>query len=171
MKPIVLKTFSSLKTETRIALAIAVVLINLPVMGVFALTHITAQPQAADQVYNATSYPGDLYDWGNCTWWVSIRRSQTGQPIPNTWGNAATWAVRAAADGYLVDQTPTQGSIMQIANVDGGLGHVAYVESVDADGTWHISEMNVKGLDIVDDKALPPSAAANYMFIHNKIGE
>jgi surface antigen len=41
------------------------------------------------------------------------------------------------------------------------------VESVDADGTWHISEMNVLGLDVVDHKAMPLSAAAGYDFIHD----
>ena len=43
---------------------------------------------------------------------------------------------------------------MQIPNVDNGLEHVAYVESVDPDGTWHISEMNVVGFDEIDTKAI-----------------
>jgi surface antigen len=46
------------------------------------------------------------------------------------------------------------------------VGHVAFIESVDADGTWHISEMNAIGFDEVDYRALPASAAANYYFIH-----
>ncbi|MGH7239814.1 MAG: CHAP domain-containing protein [Candidatus Saccharimonadales bacterium] len=164
MNPLLVRA-SVPKSVTKISLITMSILIGLPVAGVFALTHVKTQAQA-DSVYNATSYPGDFYAWGNCTWWASIRRSQTGHPIPNTWGNAATWAERAAADGYAVDHTPTPGSIMQISNVDGGLGHVAFVESVDPDGTWHISEMNVKGLDVVDDKALPASDAANFNFIH-----
>jgi surface antigen len=91
----------------------------------------------------------DAYAWGNCTWWVSIKRSEINDPIPNDWGNAADWAENAISNGYAVDHRPTPGSIMQISDVDHGLGHVAIVESVDADGTWHISEMNVLGLDIV----------------------
>ena len=55
---------------------------------------------------------------------------------------------------------------MQISNVDGGLGHVAFVESVDPDGTWHISEMNVLGLDVVDNKTMPATATAGFNFIH-----
>jgi len=108
----------------------------------------------------------DLYAWGNCTWWVFTKRSEIGDPIPNTWGNATSWSDRAAADGYLVDHQPSPGAIMQISGVDYGLGHVAFVESVDPDGTWHISEMNVQGLDVVDHQAEPPSAAAHYEFIH-----
>lgn len=109
------------------------------------------------------------YAWGNCTRWAATRRAQINDPIPSSWGNAATWAVRAARDGYVVDHHPTPGSIMQTPNSAGGLGHVAFVESVDPDGTWHISEMNAIGLDKVDYRALPPSAAAYYSFIHDKV--
>jgi surface antigen len=43
------------------------------------------------------------------------------------------------------------GAIMQTPNSAGGLGHVAYVTSVDAsNGEWTISEMNVRGLDVID---------------------
>jgi surface antigen len=137
----------------------------MPIMGVFALTHVKTISQAS-AVYDATSYPGDYYAWGNCTWWAAMRRSQIGEPVPNSWGNAATWAYYASNEGYLVDHSPSYGAIMQISNVDGGLGHVAFVESVDPDGTWHISEMNVLGLDVVDNKTMPATATAGFNFIH-----
>jgi hypothetical protein len=55
------------------------------------------------------------------------------------------------ADGYTVKHTPAIGAIMQMANSAGGLGHVAYVTAIDpVTGQWKISEMNVKGLDVVD---------------------
>jgi surface antigen len=130
-----------------------------------------APPAATATITSAPSTQASTYDayaWGNCTWWVSIKRSEINDSIPNNWGNAADWADSAMADGYLVDHHPTPGSIMQISDVDHGLGHVAIVESVDSDGTWHISEMNVLGLDIVDDKAEPASAAADFSFIHDK---
>jgi surface antigen len=106
------------------------------------------------------------YAWGNCTWWAAARRAQLGQPIPNSWGNAASWAVRAGRDGYRVDHSPSPGAIMQTPYSAGGLGHVAIVEQVDADGTWHISEMNVLGLNIVDHAARTAAAATHYSFIH-----
>jgi len=106
----------------------------------------------------------DEYAYGNCTYWASERRAQTGHPIPNTWGDAYEWADRAAAYGYTVDNHPAPGAIMQTSA--GGLGHVAFVENVDADGTWHISEMNVVGFNEVDYRAFPPSAAADFAFIH-----
>jgi surface antigen len=111
----------------------------------------------------------NLYAWGNCTWWASARRAQINDPIPNSWGNAATWAYRAAQDGYIVDHTPHAGAIMQLSNTAGGLGHVAFVESVGADGTWNISEMNVIGLNVVDHVARSLSEASNYNFIHDRM--
>jgi surface antigen len=119
-------------------------------------------------VLGGFTFPGDTYALGNCTYWVFARRAQVGEAIPTSWGNAATWAPRAVLDGYTVDHTPSQYAIMQTPNSAGGLGHVAFVESVDPDGTWNISEMNVEGLYIVDHKAMPASAAANYNFIHTK---
>lgn len=109
-------------------------------------------------------YAGNRYAFGNCTFWAAQRRAQIGKPIPNTWGDAYLWAGRARADSYLVDHTPAPGTIMQTSG--GALGHVAFVESVDGDGTWHISEMNVIGLNEVDYRAFPASAAARYNFIH-----
>jgi surface antigen len=141
-----------------------------------AITTATASPVPTQSVVNAQSaavpvtttptHAGNGYAWGNCTWWVAIRRAQIGAAIPNNWGNAATWAARAARDGYRVDHTPVPGAIMQTARAAGGLGHAALVEQVDSDGTWHISEMNVLGLNIVDHAARSASAAASYNFIH-----
>jgi len=169
MNPLLLyKSGTSVIKELTIAFAVILFLVFMPIFSVFALTHAKSTTTSS-KMSTITSFPGDLYAWGNCTWWVSIRRSQINDPIPNTWGNAATWAERAADDGYVVDHIPSYGAIMQISNVDGGLGHVAFVESVDPDGTWHISEMNVLGLDVVDYKANPPSLAQNYNFIHDKV--
>jgi len=113
---------------------------------------------------DAMPYTGNKYAFGNCTYWAAQRRAQISKPIPNTWGDAYLWAGRARADSYLVDHTPTPGAIMQTSG--GALGHVAFVESVDGDGTWHISEMNVIGLNQVDYRAMPAAAAAYYNFIH-----
>jgi len=135
--------------------------------------HVAVQPTSPVSITDVTPLPqvdtADTYAWGNCTWWVSERRAETNDPIPNSWGNAATWAGRAAKDGYTVDHHPSPGAIMQTPNSAGGLGHVAFVESVDQDGTWYISEMNVLGLDEVDHRAEAPTAAANYSFIHDKV--
>ena len=138
-------------------------------MAVLTITNASALSQSGITLYDGPSYLGDNYAFGNCTYWAALRRSQIGEPIPNTWGNASTWAINAILDGYVVNHIPSYGSIMQTPFAAGGLGHVAFVESVDADGIWNISEMNALGFDEVDYKNMPLSAAVGYSFIHEKI--
>lgn len=58
---------------------------------------------------------------------------------------------------------------MQTADSAGGLGHVAYVTKVDPiTGSWTISEMNVKGLNVVSERILTVLDARKYSFIHDK---
>ena len=178
---LLLRFTQSAKTEIKIALLTLLIILCLPVMAVFALgastlSFLSGSSSASTTVISTTTVglyegplvPGDSYAWGNCTYWVFLLRQQANDPIPTTWGNAATWAPRAQADGYLVDHNPAAGSIMQISNVDNGLGHVAYVTAVDPAGNWTISEMNVQGLDIIDLKTMPASADQNFNFIHDK---
>lgn len=61
------------------------------------------------------------------------------------WGNADNWNQNATALGYKVDQQPTVGAIAQWRDSECANcfnGHVAYVESVNADGTVIVSEYN-----------------------------
>lgn len=80
---------------------------------------------------------GNTYDYGYCTWYVKNRR---GASIPNGLGNANTWYSRAAGMGMAVGSVPKAGAVGTTPR--GGLGHVVYVESVNADGSINISEMN-----------------------------
>lgn len=119
-------------------------------------------------MYEGPEIAGDTYAWGNCTYWAYALRLKYGDPIPTSWGNANTWDDRAAKDGYLVDHTPSVSAIFQTD--DGDLGHVAYVSAIDpVTGDWTISEMNVKGLDIVDTRTYKSGAALFYNFIHDKV--
>lgn len=169
----------------KILAAIMIMLVMLPAMAVVAIaaapqtllqqaingsgTYSTVNPAPTGVVVlGGFTFPGDEYASGNCTYWVYARRAQVGEEIPNTWGNAATWAFNAQLAGYKVDHTPSKYAIVQTPYVDSGLGHVAFVESVEPDGTWNISEMNVLGLYIVDHKAMSASVAANYNFIHTR---
>jgi surface antigen len=111
-------------------------------------------------------FGGDGYAFGYCTYWAAMRRAQIGDPVPNNWGNASTWADGAEAMGLLVNHTPSYGAIMQTSGGYGGEGHVAFVESVNSDGSWTISEMNYAGWDVVDNRTLPASDASLYNFIH-----
>lgn len=171
------KKLVSFRADTSIILGVIIVLLILPGAVVASMSNIgdllkngISAGESGDGVFYTGSSPADnTYEWGNCTYWVFIRRQEAGNPIPNTWGNAADWELNARLQGYLVDKKPAVGAIMQTANSAGGLGHVAYVTEVDpVTGTWKISEMNSKGLNVVNDKTLTAAKALSYNFIHNK---
>src|ERR1700721_1146727 len=149
---------SNIKLYGLIAGLVVFVLMVLPVIGLSSITDLSvlADPSATGPdtdvyLYTGQAASNDGYAFGNCTYWVSLLRAQMGKPIPNNWGNAITWSVNAQADGYLVDHTPSYSAIMVDVNAPGGLGHVAFVESIDpSNAGWTISEMNRVGFDEVD---------------------
>ncbi|MGL5406581.1 MAG: CHAP domain-containing protein [Propionibacteriaceae bacterium] len=103
---------------------------------------------------------GNWYAWGNCTWYAYERRVELGLGVASNWGNANTWGTNAAAAGYIVTHTPTVGSIM--VSTAGYYGHVAIVESVAADGSFTISEMNYAGYNVISTRTLS-AHDANYL--------
>lgn len=175
ISPMILLSFD--RTTRRIAggtLATLAIIVMLPLFVVGAMGTSTLTVLAAAVSLNVVGFyegplsPNNSYAWGNCTYWASLRRESMGKPIPNTWGNANTWALYARLGGWQVDRTPQVGAIMQTDR--GNLGHVAFVKAVDpSNGAWTISEMNVKGLNIVNEATYPASAATNYYFIHDKV--
>lgn len=74
-----------------------------------------------------------------CTSYAAYRRETTGHSLPNRYGNADQWAA------YVNSHSPSAGDIAvwgDYANAYiGGVGHVAYVESVDGGGIT-ISQYN-----------------------------
>lgn len=89
-------------------------------------------------VVNTISASGNGFLLGQCTYYVALKR-------PITWGgNAGTWYYSAQATGYKVGQAPAVGAIM-VSYEGSAAGHVAYVESVNPDGSFTVSEMNYNG--------------------------
>ena len=164
----VFKLSRAFKYEVLLIASVLIILSGLPIAVVIALAAGTNFSSTSEGIYNGPGDAADTYDFGNCTWWVYIQRKAINETIPTTWGNANTWATRAKSDGYLVDQTPSLGAVMQ---TDAGkLGHVAFVTSVDlSSGAWTISEMNFTGFDVVDTRTLKATQAIDYNFIHQKI--
>jgi LysM repeat protein len=96
------------------------------------------------------TYPATGFPWGWCTWYVATRR-----PVP--WrGNAIEWYGNAAAMGYPVGSQPRVGAIMVTTESPIGLGHVAYVEAVYADGSWLVSEMHYVAFGVTDERLIKP---------------
>lgn len=101
---------------------------------------------------------GNLYAFGNCTWYVKNRRPD----LPNNLGNANTWYSMAAADGYNVGSAPKKGAVG--TSTAGWLGHVVYVEGVSLDGlTVYISEMNYAGFDLISSRTV---SASDFVYIY-----
>ena len=110
----------------------------------------------------STSTKNNLYTAGQCTWYVY---DKVNGAIGSTWGNANNWANAARAAGYTVNHTAEAGSILQ--TTAGSLGHVAYVESVNSDGSITISEMNYTGgAYVTDTRTISASEVSSYNYIH-----
>jgi N-acetylmuramoyl-L-alanine amidase len=113
-------------------------------------------------------YAGNGYAYGNCTAYVYDRRVELGLRIDNSLGNANTWASRAAANGYIVNGTPSAGAVIQ--DRSGYYGHVGIVEEVRSNGDLVISEMNAYvsggGFNIVSGRIIPAGNVGAYTYIH-----
>jgi surface antigen len=166
---------SNIRNYTIIAASIVLILMSMPVFALSSITNLlilansSSGPNLDIYLYSGPLSANDHYAFGNCTYWVYLLRAQINQPIPNSWGNAISWASRAKSDGYLVNRAPSYGAIMVDIHAPGGLGHVAFVESVNKTGSWTISEMNRVGFDEVDTRVMPASSASKYYFIHHKL--
>ncbi len=92
-----------------------------------------------------TYEPGNNYPVGQCTWAVEKLTGWSG----DWWGNASTWAINAAREGFAVGTTPVVGSIAVWE--DGGYGHVAYVVAVESDTRIQVQESNYLGKQWIDN--------------------
>lgn len=101
---------------------------------------------------------GNHFAFGYCTWYVATRRN-----VP-WFGNAIEWWPNARAYGFAEGQTPRVGAIM--VTRESYWGHVAYVEAVNADGSWTVSEMNYVAWDVVDRRTLTFGSVALVGFIY-----
>lgn len=108
---------------------------------------------ATDDYPYANRDPAELDERGfyyrQCTSFVAWRMSHRG-PFDNYmngghWYHARNWADNAQQLGFTVDNTPAPGAIAHWYAGEAGakeLGHVAFVESVNADGTVNVEEYN-----------------------------
>lgn len=114
---------------------------------------------------NSPVYNSNGYDYGWCTWHVANRRREIGRPIPSNLGNAISWYSVARNNGLAVGSEPAAGAVLYHARL-GGLGHVAFVESINEDGSLRVSDMNYPSWGRVTYRTVPPSEFGNYKFIY-----
>lgn len=93
-------------------------------------------------------YTANGFPLGWCTYYVATKRNVTWR------GDAGFWYQNAAAAGYPVGPTPKVGAIM--VTWESWAGHVAYVESVNADGSWMVTEMNWVAFDVINQRTIKP---------------
>ncbi|NLK11185.1 MAG: CHAP domain-containing protein, partial [Staphylococcus equorum] len=122
------------------------------------VTTTSAPSSSSNSMANTSGSSSNLYTSGQCTYYVF---DKVGGKIGSTWGNANNWASAAAASGYTVNNSPSQGSILQSST--GAMGHVAYVENVNSDGSVNVSEMNYgQGAGVVTSRTISASQASSY---------
>jgi LysM repeat protein len=93
-------------------------------------------------------YVNNKFPVGWCTYYVATKRNVT-------WtGDAGFWYQNASYQGYAVGPTPKVGAIM--VTWESWAGHVAYVEAVNADGSFVVSEMNWVAFDVIDERTIKP---------------
>jgi surface antigen len=102
-------------------------------------------------------YPNH-FAYGYCTWYVANKRF-----IP-WFGNAIDWWPNARAYGQAEGQAPRVGAVM--VTRESGYGHVAYVEAVNGDGSWTVSEMNFVGWNRVSTRIIHPGQVPLVGFIY-----
>lgn len=113
-----------------------------------------------DAVYG---YNGYVY--GYCTWHVANRRAEIGRPLPANLRNAISWLSNAKKMGIATGTQPQQGAVLYHKNI-GGLGHVAFVEKVNEDGSLQVSDMNFPTYKKVTNRVVTPSEFKRYEFIY-----
>jgi N-acetylmuramoyl-L-alanine amidase len=109
---------------------------------------------------------GNRYAFGNCTWYVYEKRASIGKPVGSFWGNGGSWGYSAMSAGYRVDNIPEAGAVLVER---GSPGHVAFVESVGANGDVYITEMNNSaygGFNRVNSRTIPAGQAGIYQYVH-----
>jgi surface antigen/LysM repeat protein len=110
-------------------------------------------------------YGSNGYDYGWCTWHAANRRQQIGRPIPSNLGNAISWLSLARKAGLPTGNLPQSGAVLYQKNI-GGLGHVAFVEKVNDDGSALVSDMNYPTWGRVTYRTITPGEFGNYAFIY-----
>lgn len=112
------------------------------------------------------------YPWGQCTWYVHQRRKQIGKDVGLSMGNGGDWDDNARRQGFKVGNTPKEGSAASVSHGDFGstsqYGHIMFVEKVNKDGSFVVSEANVKGLGVISFRKFTKAEGQRMAFIYDK---
>lgn len=101
-----------------------------------------------------TTMGDNTYPVGQCTWYVCNRLQETGlctdSATYNYNGNGQDWVKSLVAKGWKKSDKPKEGAVMStFGGADQTMpeyGHVSFVEHVNSDGTFLVSECNYAGV-------------------------
>lgn len=131
--------------------------------------------QSACHVNNGCTQDPWNFCEDNCTSWVAWKINQAqgvtdvtldyweypfyNQMTSPALSHARNWDTRLATVGFVINNSPQQGSIAQWegASWNGHYGHVAYVHEVSNDGTITVSEYNYSPLCEYNTRTISPS--------------
>lgn len=111
-------------------------------------------------------YAGNRYGKGYSPWYVYNRAVQTGHSISASLGNASEWVDRAKAQGYSVGTNPRVGSAACFSPGVAGAsanGQVAFVEHVNSDGSFLISEM--VNQNVFNWRLVTPQSGVRFIYL------
>jgi surface antigen len=117
-------------------------------------------PTTADTPEVPPSHGGDSFPYGECTYYVATRRSITWS------GNADEWW-RNARSSRPEGEVPVAGAVVVFEGPGYSYdGHVAFVDSVNADGSFVIQEMNYGAWGVVDQRTIQAGDPSIVGFIY-----
>jgi surface antigen len=115
------------------------------------------------------------YYYRECTDFVAWRLNRdagiTTAPWKYTWsnltplgGDAIEWKANWISHGWTVSSDPIPGSIAWWGTRGGALGHVAYVQAVNSDGTVTVEEYNQGGRHSYDSRTIRPTGPDAFLY-------
>lgn len=137
----------------------------IPAVPVVATSRSSRVASAGFAFGTSAIYSANGYDYGWCTWHAANRRKEIGRPIPSNLGNAISWLSVARRAGLATGDTPQAGAVLYHKNI-GGLGHVAFVEKINEDGSMLVSDMNYPSWGRVTYRTIGPAEFGSYAFIY-----
>lgn len=114
---------------------------------------------------------GGIHPEGECTYYVDNRRREIGTPLENSrLGDAGSWVPKAEASDMSTGNAPSAGAVMVYdycqLNVSCRYGHVAFVETVNEDGSIVVSEMNWEAHNVINYRTVSASDAEQLEYIY-----
>ncbi|MGT2751386.1 CHAP domain-containing protein [Streptococcus orisasini] len=108
------------------------------------------------------SYEGNAYTKGGEAWYIYNRSAQLGKIISSNWGRADEWVTKAQQEGYAIGNVAEVEAIAYFEDVNKN-GHLAFVEYVNSDGSFIVSEM--PSPKILNWRLIQPQSSITFIYL------